>query len=70
MAQNQGKVKFFNEAKGYGFIKDDESQAELFVHATALKEQIKQDDVVNFDIEEGKKGKMARWLQTYHSLNS
>lgn len=54
-----GKVKFFNESKGYGFIKDNESQNEYFVHITGLVDQIKQDDDVTFDLREGKKGMNA-----------
>ncbi|MDD3458862.1 MAG: cold shock domain-containing protein [Weeksellaceae bacterium] len=53
---HKGTVKFFNESKGYGFIKDDESGKEYFVHVSGLKESIKQDDQVTFDLEEGKKG--------------
>lgn len=51
-----GTVKFFNETKGYGFIKDNESGKEYFVHVSGLKERVKQDDEVTFDLEEGKKG--------------
>ncbi|MCF8218080.1 MAG: cold shock domain-containing protein [Bacteroidales bacterium] len=53
---NTGKVKFFNEAKGYGFIKDQESDKEYFVHVTGLVDKIKEDDEVSFDLQEGKKG--------------
>ena len=51
-----GTVKFFNVSKGYGFIKDEESGQEVFVHATGLIDQIRQDDKVTFEITEGKKG--------------
>lgn len=51
----QGKVKFYNEAKGFGFIKEDSGE-EIFVHATGLVDKIKENDVVNFDTKEGKKG--------------
>ena len=51
-----GTVKFFNESKGFGFIVEDESQEEIFVHATGLTEQIRQDDHVSYDTTEGKKG--------------
>ena len=44
----QGLVKFFNEKNGYGFIKDDESENEYFVHITGLVDKIKQDDRVSF----------------------
>jgi len=52
----QGKVKFFNESKGYGFIKDNESENEYFVHATGLIDQVKEDDDVTYELKEGKKG--------------
>ena len=50
-----GVVKFFNEAKGFGFIKEDGGQ-EIFVHATGLQEDIRENDNVTFEIQEGKKG--------------
>ena len=50
-----GTVKFFNEAKGFGFIKEDGGQ-EIFVHASGLKEDIRENDNVVFEIQEGKKG--------------
>jgi CspA family cold shock protein len=52
-----GTVKFFNETKGFGFIKDDETGEEIFVHITGLKSQkIRENDQVTFDVVEGKKG--------------
>ncbi len=53
---NKGTVKFFNESKGYGFIKNEESNEEYFVHANGLIDEIRQDDEVSFDLEEGRKG--------------
>jgi len=53
---NKGTVKFFNEAKGFGFIKDSESSKEYFVHSNGLKDKINENDEVTFDLEEGKKG--------------
>ncbi len=53
---NQGKVKFFNESKGFGFIKDTESEKEYFVHASGLVDEIREDDEVTFDLQEGRKG--------------
>lgn len=50
-----GTVKFFNETKGFGFIKTDDGQ-EVFVHATGLKQEIKENDKVVFEVEQGKKG--------------
>ena len=58
--RNTGTVKFFNSAKGYGFIKDDATGQDVFVHATGLAtEEIRQDDKVEYEIAEGKKGKNA-----------
>ena len=56
---NKGKVKFFNVTKGFGFIKDNESGEEYFVHSTGLIDRIKQDDEVEFFLKEGKKGMNA-----------
>ncbi len=54
-----GTVKFYNEAKGFGFIVDDQSQSEVFVHATGLIDQVQQNDKVTYDIKEGNKGPNA-----------
>lgn len=53
---NKGKVKFFNDVKGFGFIKDNDSEKEYFVHSNGLKDSIKENDEVTFDLEEGRKG--------------
>jgi CspA family cold shock protein len=53
---NKGTVKFFNEAKGFGFIKDTQSDKEYFVHASGLVDQIREEDEVSFELQEGKKG--------------
>ncbi|TNE80467.1 MAG: cold shock domain-containing protein [Bacteroidetes bacterium] len=57
--KNTGTVKFYNEAKGYGFIKHDNSSNETFVHATGLIDKVRQDDLVEFDLQDGKKGMNA-----------
>ena len=53
---NKGTVKFFNDSKGFGFIKEDGSEREYFVHVSGLKNDIRQNDKVTFDLQEGKKG--------------
>lgn len=53
---NQGTVKFFNNAKGFGFIKDDESEKEIFVHVSGLIDEIRENDKVTYEVSEGKKG--------------
>ncbi len=52
----KGRVKFFNESKGYGFIVDQETEKEIFVHVSGLVDEIKEDDEVTFEVTEGKKG--------------
>jgi cold shock protein len=53
---SNGTVKFFNNAKGFGFIKDNESNKEYFVHVSGLIDEIREDDQVTFDLQEGRKG--------------
>lgn len=54
-----GTVKFYNEAKGFGFIVDDETQNDVFLHATGLVDKVAQNDKVTYEIKEGKKGPNA-----------
>ena len=54
-----GTVKFFNEGKGFGFIKHDNSSQETFVHVSGLKDQVKENDHVEFELQQGKKGMNA-----------
>jgi len=58
-SMGKGTVKFFNETKGFGFIKEDESNKEYFVHVSGLVDQVKENDEVTFELEEGRKGLMA-----------
>tara|TARA_B100001057_G_scaffold350738_1_gene352234 strand:+ start:233 stop:424 length:192 start_codon:yes stop_codon:yes gene_type:complete len=53
---NKGTVKFFNQSKGFGFIVDDESKTEYFVHVTGLIDEINENDAVEFELQEGRKG--------------
>lgn len=51
-----GTVKFFNESKGFGFVVEDESKEEYFVHVSGLIDEIREGDAVEFDLKEGRKG--------------
>lgn len=51
-----GTVKFFNDTKGFGFIKSDESGEDIFVHVSDLVDEIRENDKVQFDVAQGKKG--------------
>jgi|TARA_B110000285_G_C15109107_1_gene609931 cold shock protein len=53
---NKGTVKFFNGTKGFGFIIDEESKKEYFVHISGIIDEIKEGDDVEFDLKEGRKG--------------
>ena len=53
---SKGIVKFYNESKGFGFIKEENSPKEYFVHSSGLKDNIRENDTVTFDLEQGKKG--------------
>ncbi len=55
----KGTVTFFNESKGYGFIRNSETQESVFVHVNGLKTQIKEGDKVTFEVEKGQKGPTA-----------
>lgn len=53
---NKGTVKFFNDSKGFGFIKETDSSKEYFVHSSGVVDNIRENDEVTFDLQEGKKG--------------
>ncbi len=55
----KGTVTFFNDGKGYGFIKNTETQESIFVHVNGLKTQIREGDKVTFEVEKGQKGPTA-----------
>lgn len=52
----KGTITFFNDSKGYGFIKDHESQESIFVHVNGLEDPVKENDKVTFETEMGQKG--------------
>lgn len=54
-----GIVKFYNSEKGFGFIKDNETQEEIFVHRTGVRGVIRENDSVSYDVERGQKGMNA-----------
>ncbi len=54
-----GKVKFFNETKGFGFIVDSATGEDVFVHVSGLIDNIREGDTVTFDLQRGKKGMNA-----------
>ncbi|MFA7446095.1 MAG: cold shock domain-containing protein [Flavobacteriaceae bacterium] len=59
-----GTVKFFNESKGYGFVTDDETGKDIFVHVTGIKSQsLNEGDKVSYQEEEGRKGKVAAQVE-------
>ncbi len=53
---SKGTVKFFNDSKGFGFIVEDDSNKEHFVHISGLIDEIREGDTVEFDLQEGRKG--------------
>ena len=55
----KGTVKFFNETKGFGFITPEDGGKEIFVHSSGLIDNIRENDSVNFEVEQGRKGPNA-----------
>ena len=55
----KGTVKFFNDSKGFGFIVDEETGKEVFVHVSGLVDEVKENDEVTFDVADGRKGPNA-----------
>jgi CspA family cold shock protein len=55
----QGTVKFFNDSKGFGFITEDGSENDHFVHISGLIDEVREGDTVEFDLQEGRKGMNA-----------
>lgn len=53
---SNGTVKFFNNAKGFGFITPDDGGKDVFVHQSGLNDEIREGDKVSYDVQEGPKG--------------
>jgi len=51
-----GTVKFFNESKGFGFITEEGSKTDHFVHISGLVDEVREGDAVTFELKEGRKG--------------
>ena len=56
---NEGTIKFFNEAKGFGFITPSNGGADVFVHVTGLNGQVQENDKVSYEVSNGQKGPTA-----------
>jgi cold shock protein len=56
ITMSKGTVKFFNDSKGYGFVTEEESNKEYFVHVSGLIDEVKEGDEVEFELQEGRKG--------------
>lgn len=59
VAGRQGKISYWNDSKGYGFIKDSMTQENVFVHVNGTLEAVKENDTVTFEVERGQKGMNA-----------
>ena len=53
---NKGRVKFFNETKGFGFITPENGGDDIFVHTSGLKDNVRENDLVTYEVENGRKG--------------
>lgn len=53
---NEGTIKFFNEAKGFGFITPKDGGDDLFVHVTGLNGRVRENDKVTYEVQQGKRG--------------
>ncbi len=56
LIMNEGTIKFFNEAKGFGFITPKDGGQDVFVHASGLNESVRENDTVSYSVENGQKG--------------
>ena len=56
LTMQKGKIKFFNETKGFGFITPDAGGEDIFVHSTGLIDKVRENDNVTYEVQQGKKG--------------
>jgi CspA family cold shock protein len=56
LTMQKGKIKFFNETKGFGFITPDAGGEDVFVHSTGLIDKVRENDTVTYEVQQGKKG--------------
>ena len=66
---SKGTVKFFNDSKGFGFIIEEGSEKEHFVHISGLIDEIREGDIVEFDLQEGRKGLNAVNVKIVEYIN-
>lgn len=52
----EGVVKFFNEAKGFGFIIPNSGESEIFLHVSGLIDKVRENDHVSYEVQQGRKG--------------
>jgi CspA family cold shock protein len=63
---NKGTVKFFNQTKGFGFVREADTEKEYFVHVSGLVDQVRENDQITFELKEGKKGLNAVNVRLAH----
>jgi CspA family cold shock protein len=63
---SKGRVKFYNVSKGFGFITDEQTGQDVFIHATGLIDEIRENDSVSYEVTEGKKGLNAINVQVIY----
>ena len=56
LTMKEGTVKFFNEAKGFGFVKETATNEEFFVHVSGLVDKVRENDAITFEVQQGRKG--------------
>jgi CspA family cold shock protein len=60
-----GVIKFFNDSKGFGFVIEDESNTEYFLHVSGCIDEVREGDRIEFDLKEGRKGLEAADVRVF-----